>query len=332
MLTRLCPIPQQNPADIVTKLKYLFIVVITLFGCMWLGAGVGYFQDARMRARIMHKLQEPRMGFYATEEGAWLWRFHLDPIEKDLAPPTGPAVELAKVFGLPLARLRAALPDELLEHTLAETLGRRYGLSASGMEESLDAQVELTLRLSSLLGRPSRKILKAHHENSVRNGQSVRNGHSAHNGSNGNTPVAAPKSEVRLSIVGKRHELELMVGTALVLAFIQVGQLMPVVELTRRISAAAARFEGLQTPAGWDFGKTQTDFVRAQMQHCAGWSHYTDAFVSCAGDATVAWRAEWALALAAARAFLEAGDVTIARGLVARFQHGCIRTGSAFAE
>jgi hypothetical protein len=61
-----------------------------------------------------------------------------------------------------------------------------------------------------------------------------------------------------------------MVGTALVLAFIQVGQLMPVVELTRRISAAAARFEGLKTPAGWDFGKTQTDFVRARIQLCAG--------------------------------------------------------------
>ena len=254
----------KNPADIVTKLKYLFIVVITLFGCMWLGAAFGYIQDARMRARVMQKLQEPRMGFCATDEGAWLWRFHLEPIETDLAPPTGPAVELAKVFGMPLARLRAALPDELLEHTLAETLGRRYGLSASGMEESLETQLELTKRLSSMLGRPSRKIQKAVKEHSVRNGHSVHDGHSAYNGSNDSTPRA--KSLVRLSIVGKRHELELMVGTALVLAFIQVGQLMPVVELTRRISAAAARFENLRTPAGWDFGKTQTDFVRARMR------------------------------------------------------------------
>ena len=249
-----------NPADIVTKLRYLFIVVIVLFGCMWIGAAFGYGQDAKMRASIMRKLQEPRMGFQATEQGAWLWRFHMDPIETDLAAPTGPAVELAKVFGMPLARLRAALPDELLEHTLAETLGRRYGLSASGMEESLETQINLTRRLSSVLSRSSsttaRKSQNGHTEHSAHD-----NGHS-----NGHSPKAAVKSETMPGLAGSRQELELMVGTALVLAFIQVGQLMPVVELTRRISAAAARFEGLHTPAGWDFSKTQTDFVRFPLQ------------------------------------------------------------------
>ena len=230
---------------------------------MWLGAGVGYIQDARMRAGIMRKLQEPRMGFQATKEGALLWQFHLDPIDKDLAPPTGPAVELAKVFGMPLARLRAALPDELLEHTLAETLGRRYGLSASGMEESLETQINLTRRLSSVLSRSSsagRKSQNGHTEYSAHN--------NGHNGHNGHTPKAAVKSETMPGLTSGRQELELMVGTALVLAFIQVGQLMPVVELTRRISAAASHFENLRTPAGWDFGKTQTDFVRAPVLFC----------------------------------------------------------------
>ena len=247
-----------NPADIVTKLKYLFIVVIVLFGCMWIGAAFGYGQDAKMRASIMHKLQEPRMGFQVTEEGAWLWRFHLEPIETDLAVPTGPAVELAKLFGMPLARLRAALPDELLEHTLAETLGRRYGLSASGMEESLETQMDLTKRLSSVLGRASRKLQKAH------------SSHADHSAHDGHTKKTVAKSETMPALAGARQELELMVGTALVLAFIQVGQLMPVVDLTRRISAAAARFENLHTPAGWDFSKTQTDFVRApRLCFCA---------------------------------------------------------------
>ena len=243
-----------NPADIVTKLKYLFIVVIVLFGCMWIGAAFGYGQDAKMRASILHKLQEPRMGFQMTEEGAWLWRFHLEPIETDLAVPTGPAVELAKLFGMPLARLRAALPDELLEHTLAETLGRRYGLSASGMEESLETQMDLTRRLSAVLGRASGKLQKAH------------SGHTNHSAHDGHKSKASAKDETGPLLAGARQELELMVGTALVLAFIQVGQLMPVVDLMRRISAAAARFDNLLTPAGWDFSKTQTDFVRARRR------------------------------------------------------------------
>ena len=229
---------------------------------MWIGAAFGYVQDAKMRAGIMHKLQEPRMGFQVTEEGAWLWRFHLEPIETDLAVPAGAAVELAKLFGMPLARLRAALPDELLEHTLAETLGRRYGLSASGMEESLETQINLTRRLSSVLGSASRNLRKS--QNGL-DGHEGHDGHSAHSVHGGHTPRAAAKSETMPALAGARQELELMVGTALVLAFIQVGQLMPVVDLTRRISAAAARFEGLHTPAGWDFGKTQTDFVRGPV-------------------------------------------------------------------
>jgi hypothetical protein len=209
---------------------------------MWLGAAFGIVQDAKMRRSLMHKLQEPRVGFSATEEGAWLWRFHLEPVETDLAPPTGPAVELAKIMGLPLARLRAALPDELLEHTLAETLGRRYGLSAKGMEDSMETQLNLTRRLS-MLGGSSRKL-----RTSVAGRTSTQ---------------SAISSDTAPSLAGAREDLELFVGTALVMAFIQVGQLMPVVEMTRRISAAAARFEGVSTPAGWDFSKTQTDFVRA---------------------------------------------------------------------
>jgi hypothetical protein len=88
------------------------------------------------------------------------------------------------------------------------------------------------------------------------------------------------------------HTLEAFVGTALVLAFLQVAALVPVAELARRLSEVKAHFgdftvrfvcvvglcslvvstprltcarawvcAAAQTPAGWDFGKTQTDFV-----------------------------------------------------------------------
>ena len=62
-------------------------------------------------------------------------------------------------------------------------------------------------------------------------------------------------------LVVEREQLECLVGTALVLSFFQVTQLVPVVRLAQLISAAKAHFEDVKTPAGWSFEKTQTDFV-----------------------------------------------------------------------
>jgi hypothetical protein len=83
-----------NPADLVTKLKLLFSVVITLFGCMNLGAAVGYHLDARERARMAASLCDSAVGFRITKGGAWVWRFGLDELPDELAAPCGPAVQV----------------------------------------------------------------------------------------------------------------------------------------------------------------------------------------------------------------------------------------------
>ncbi len=82
-----------NPADLVTKLKLLFSVVITLFGCMLLGAVIGFRLDTLERARMAASLCDPAAGFRVTKGGAWLWRFGLDELPDDLASPCGPAVQ-----------------------------------------------------------------------------------------------------------------------------------------------------------------------------------------------------------------------------------------------
>ncbi len=48
---------------------------------------------------------------------------------------------------------------------------------------------------------------------------------------------------------------------AIVIAFLQVGQLVTAVELAKLKSGAKAHFDGFLTPAGWDFEKICTDFV-----------------------------------------------------------------------
>ena len=54
---------------------------------------------------------------------------------------------------------------------------------------------------------------------------------------------------------------EELIGTALVLAYLQVTQLMPVMEIEERASAAAKHFEGCVTPFGWDFTYMRITFI-----------------------------------------------------------------------
>jgi hypothetical protein len=57
----------------------------------------------------------------------------------------------------------------------------------------------------------------------------------------------------------------LVTPTALVLAFLQVAQLIPVVEIATRRSAASEHFGDLTTPGGWDFDDTFIKFLSMLM-------------------------------------------------------------------
>ena len=93
-----------SAADIVTKLRLLFILVISLFGALHVGGGIALLLDRRERARVNHVLCDEACGFRVTKGGAWVWRFSLDALPEgvELAAPSGPAVELAAVLGMPV--------------------------------------------------------------------------------------------------------------------------------------------------------------------------------------------------------------------------------------
>ena len=301
----------QNPADIVTKLSFLFIVVISLFGGMHIGAVVAFTEDAGERRRLLSKLQLPDAGFKVTETGAWcanrpalarlrlqhvysltpelacrIWRFHLKPPEQNLDAPSGSGVVLAARMGLPFARLRASIPDELIATTLANAMGRKRGLGLAVLEEDVVVQAQLMRRLS-VLGATSKKILE-HAPSTPRSmstpypspsPQSVlarvssssshldrfsslqRFAGSCDAGSDDGCYDAAREAERVAQLIEEREQLEYLVGTALVLAFFQVTQLVPVVRLAELVGAAKKHFEEVKTPAGWSFEKTQLDFV-----------------------------------------------------------------------
>ena len=269
-----------NSADIITKLKLLFIVVISLFAGMNIGSALTFGIDVRERRRIGERLRTPECGFRVTDDGVYLWRFALEPLPDELAPPRGPAVEMSQVMGVPWSRMRAALPDDLLTTDYSAALGRRHGFSLTGMTASKDTQRAMLMRRRGKLvaAPPSDKLTAIVSDKVDEVAATADNSTIPHDSFEKCTTDAAA--------------LEEFVGTALVLAFYQAGSLMPVrrrrfdkscscmhavvrtdatplqvVELTERRVAAAAYFDamGLRTPAGQTFLEVSTSFVSLMM-------------------------------------------------------------------
>jgi hypothetical protein len=238
-------------SDIVTKLRTLFIIVCSLFGAMLAGAAVGLAMDRASRRRIMRRLCAPEAGFVAIGDGGpdgngatWLWAFRLDPLMDELCAPSGTAVALCAVFGTPYARLRAALPDEFFDDGagMGTAVGRRSAFSRQAMDAAL-LLPSWTLAKGSCCGDASPSVVKR--------GVAVLEAAVSTDASSDGT---AANAEDTLS-------MPYFLGTALVLAFLQVCQLAPVRQLASLRAAAAAHFAGVRSPAGWTFADTTTAFL-----------------------------------------------------------------------
>ena len=135
-----------SPEAFVADLSPLLIVVGTLFGAMCVGAATAAMLDAAARRRAFKRLtaSDGGCGFRIARDGVTrLWRFHLDPLPSEIAAPSGAAVQIASVIGMPFARLRAAMPDEFFTTPFCAALGRRHGFSAEGMNAAAELHREL---------------------------------------------------------------------------------------------------------------------------------------------------------------------------------------------
>jgi hypothetical protein len=207
-----------------------------------LGAALGFYLDARERRTFLARLMTPEVGFHVVDGDAagWLWRFGLEAMTDELSPPCGPAVQLCALLGVPCARLRAALPDELLRGwDMGTVLGRRHAFSKGGIDSALAMQKRLVPRLS-FSTRGGNKAATASEEVRMSTLQA---------------DVDAPSSSSEDLL------METFVGTAMVLAFMQIAALVPVAQLALHKSAAKRHFDAVLTPAGYDFQKTFTDFL-----------------------------------------------------------------------
>ena len=125
-----------SAADIIKKLKTLFEMVVIMFGVMHVGALIGAMQDKAHNVKVLRHVTDAGMGFQLTLAGAWTWNLRQLPLQNDVGAPDGSAVALSGILGFPYIRLRTALPEEYLPGTVGEAIGRKNGLSVTGLEST----------------------------------------------------------------------------------------------------------------------------------------------------------------------------------------------------
>ena len=120
-----------SPKDIITKLRFFLCVICVLFGVMHIGAFIGAALDAAGKKRVLKALLSDAFAYEELPGGVWTWSLYQQPVVSDFGAVAGPLVDLAGVIGLPFARLRCAVPEELLGGDVAHMVGRAAGLSVA---------------------------------------------------------------------------------------------------------------------------------------------------------------------------------------------------------
>lgn len=125
-------------------------LVFGLFGLMHLMAAIAFALDKRARVAVLQQLLALRARNALAAPGTagadsppqplasvpWVWALRIDPVSSAVGRVGGSLVALCALIGMPIVRLRAAVPDCVLEGSLQQALGRPQGLSAGAIRES----------------------------------------------------------------------------------------------------------------------------------------------------------------------------------------------------
>ena len=251
---------------------------------MNIGAAFGFYQDMAERRELLRMVHEPEMGFAERADGVWTWTFKQNELRKAVEAPSGSAVRIAGVMGFPFIRLRAALPAELFAGSVAQSLGRRDGLSVTGLMESRDENMEVMTQLRRSMScftcgagsareqipalfeeeeaAADTKQQQGKHQLAPPRAQSLVHtslvaapppAHQHAHGGGGKPRMLIFDYDDALSV----KDLEVytrpadpneLVGTAVMFAFLANQHVLPVMELSVRMAAAKEYFRGVRVP------------------------------------------------------------------------------------
>jgi hypothetical protein len=221
------------------------------------------------------------MGFAEHEDGAWTWTCVQRELRRPVEAPSGSALHLATIFGLPFVRLRAALPEAMFAGSVGRALGRKAGLSVSGLTEAADDNIAAMQKLASAMScfaPPATKIPEFDAESDAAlpktpgappsPAASGRMQRSIAKRSRSRSTVASPAASVsslsapeppaswksrEVAEAEAEDRASELVGTALVFAFMSNAKTLPVQELKHRVAQASERLAGVRVP-GIDHG------------------------------------------------------------------------------
>jgi hypothetical protein len=258
-----------TPADIWSKLRLLFYVVLAMFLAMNVGAAVGFFIDTAERRSVLARLRDARVGFAELPDGAMTWTCVQKQLMQDVQTPTGSAWELCAIFGMPFVRLRAALPEEFFVGSVGQAVGRR-NLSLRGLADTKERNIEAMQQLMRDLGgcctsaaaaAPRRRIPGMDDAESPtyaeRDMEMQSYGLKRESAADAASALAlrAPQQQKLPRRAGSPRRRALaqeaesdgarFVGSALVLAFLANANVMPSVELKRVRDVTTAHFAGV---------------------------------------------------------------------------------------
>ena len=111
------------------------------------GALYALYLDLNERKHVMHRILTPETGWRKHSGGVWTWTFEQRQLQRAVEAPSGSAVQIAAVLGFPYIRLRAALPEELFPGSVAQSLGRKTGMSVSGLAETREENLAVMTQL-----------------------------------------------------------------------------------------------------------------------------------------------------------------------------------------
>ena len=259
---------------------------LTCLTCCWylqnLGAIVAFILDMNEHKNTLALLQQPEMGFVEHDNGAWTWTCVQHAMHRPVQAPSGSAFKLASVFGLPFVRLRAALPEVMFAGSVGRALGRRAGLSVAGLVENAEhdimAMTQLAQAMSCFAPRSaqipefdveSNATAHKRHRGRSKSSDKAKRSHAPVTSRTPTGQVASPGASSASLVPPKAMRSqssrqvswrerppvpeaapleELLVGTALVFAFLSNTKALPVAELAKRTAAASALLAGVRVP------------------------------------------------------------------------------------
>ena len=239
-----------KPADLVTKLRLFFFLVIGLFIGMHVGCFAGLAVDQRRKHHIMRTLTTRDLGFTALPNGVWTWKLQQDPLSSAVGPVTGSAVRFARLVGHPYVRLRCAIPEEMLPGELAHVVGRTEGLSVSA---GANLSGDIHQLVAAALGKGGMACLcggKANSNAVKKAEEGTSSGSASCLSCKRHCELRPDEHDADAEAAAKDKDVARMTSTALVFALMWTRLLLPREELLLRTSAASRHFAGIEAPGG----------------------------------------------------------------------------------